>query len=307
MYTPVRQLAKLAGVAGRGQAAAERVAEMLDTDEAVPEAAHPRHVTRAKGHVVLDGVSFSYPGRDGGLRLVDLDIRAGTRQALVGPTGSGKSTILRLLPRFMDPTGGTVVLDGVDIRRLRVADLRRQITLVPQEPYLFRASVWENIAYGLGVWSRDAAIRAARSAGVHDVIDNLPEGYDTLVAERGASLSGGQRQCVALARAVARDAPIVLLDEPTTGLDVEIEAVLLHALDRVGSGRTSIMVSHQFSAVRGADMIAVLQDGRIVECGTHQDLSRSGRTYARLDAISAGRAGLQLNAVPSFAPNPSPV
>jgi ATP-binding cassette subfamily B protein/subfamily B ATP-binding cassette protein MsbA len=290
MYTPVRQLAKLAGVTGRGQAAADRVAQILDTDAAVPEPAHPRRLAQARGSVTLAGVDFSYQDGTCVLRQVNLEIPAGARQALVGQTGSGKSTILRLIPRFADPAAGAVLLDGTDIRHLHLADLRRQIALVPQEAYLFRATIWENIAYGLTEMTRSAAIRAARAAGVHDVIASMPGGYDAVVAERGASLSGGQRQCVALARALARNAPILLLDEPTTGLDVETESVLLDALDRVSTGRTTVMVSHQFGAVRGADMIAVLENGRITERGTHHELARSGRTYSRLDALSAGRA-----------------
>lgn len=289
MYTPVRQLAKLGGVAGRGQAAAERVAEMLKADEALPQASHPRRLQRASGALVLDGVGFSYPGRSAVLRGAELEMPAGTTQALVGRSGSGKTTILRLIARLMDPTEGAVLLDGVDTRRIELADLRRQIALVPQEPYVFRATVWENIAYGQRRPSRAAAIAAAQAAGVHDVIAGLPGGYDGMVAERGASLSGGQRQCIALARAVGRDAPVLILDEPTTGLDAEIQSILLAALGRVSAGRTTVMVSHQLSAVREADQIAVLEGGRIAECGTHEQLAGTGQTYARLDALSSRR------------------
>lgn len=290
MFTPVRQLAKLAGTAGRGQAAAERVTELLDTRESMPEAVSPKPVTRSARSLKLADVGFSYPDGTAVLRRVSLEIPAGIRLALIGQTGSGKSTILRLIPRFTDPTRGAVLLDGTDLRELSLADLRRQIALVPQEPVLFRTTVWENIVYGEEAGTRRAAIAAARAAGVHEVIANLPGGYDAAIAERGASLSGGQRQCVALARALARDAPILLLDEPTTGLDIEIEAVLLEALERVGAGRTTVMVSHDFSAVRGADLIAVLENGEITECGTHDELARSGRTYTRLDTLSLSRA-----------------
>lgn len=287
MYTPVRQLAKLGGVAARGQAAAERVVEMLEADEAVPQPVHPRRVRRASGRLTLDEVGFSYPGRGEILRGVSLEMPAGTKQALVGHSGSGKTTILRLIPRLLDPTEGAVLLDGIDTRRIHLSDLRRQIALVPQEPYVFRGTVWENIAYGQGSPSRAAAVAAARAAGVHDVLTRLPGGYDAAVAERGASLSGGQRQCIALARAVLRDAPILILDEPTAGLDVEIESVLMDALDRVAAGRTTVMVSHQLSAVRDAHQIAVLEGGRITERGTHRQLAGTGRTYARLDALSS--------------------
>ncbi len=301
MYTPVRQLAKLGGVAGRGQAAAERVAEMLDADEAVPQPVHPRRLRRATGRLTLDGVGFSYPGRPDVLRGIDLEMPAGTKQALVGRSGSGKTTILRMLPRLVDPTEGAVLLDGVDTRRIDLADLRRQFALVPQEPYVFRGAVWQNIAYGQPAPSRAGAIQAARAAGVHDVIAGLSGGYDAMVAERGASLSGGQRQCIALARAVMRDAPILVLDEPTTGLDVEIESILMAALERVTAGRTTIMVSHQLSAVRDAHQIAVLEGGRITERGTHHQLAGTGRTYARLDALSA-RPSLSPTAATSTGP-----
>jgi len=298
MYTPVRQLAKLAGSAGRGQAAAERVAEILDTDEAIPVAPRPRRLVRAAGAITLDSVSLSYPDRDGALEGVSLEFAAGRRHAIVGRTGSGKSTILRLIPRLVDPDRGAVRLDGVDIKSIGLADLRRQISLVPQEPYLFRSTVWENICYGLPAASRPAAIQAAKAAGVHQVIESLPDGYDTVVAERGGSLSGGQRQCIALARAVARPAPILLFDEPTTGLDVEIVSILLAALDRVCEGRTAIVVSHELPAVRDADSIAVLDRGRLVERGTHQQLSRSGQIYAQFDALARSRP-LPLEAIRS--------
>jgi ATP-binding cassette, subfamily B, bacterial len=265
MYAPVRQLAKLAGSIGRAQAAAERVAEILDTDGAIPEAPSPRRLGRATGEVVFDDVHFEHLDGEAILRGVDLVVTPGSRLALAGPTGAGKSTILRLIPRFFDPTSGLIRLDGMDLRDIGLADLRRQITLVPQEPYIFRGTVWENIAYGQPGASRPEAVAAARSAGVDTVISDLPQGFDTVIAERGASLSGGQRQCIALARAMVRDAPILLLDEPTTGLDTGIERLLLDALDRVGEGRTTILVSHQPAALARAGQLVTVAEGRI-EC-----------------------------------------
>ncbi len=292
MYSPVRQLSKLAGTVGTAQAAAERVVEILTTNEQVPEPVEPPHVlTRAQGSIALDGVCFSYPDGSPVLDGIDLEIPAGTRQALVGLTGSGKSTLLRLIPRFLDPTAGMVRLDGMRVGDLSVAALRRQVGFVPQEPYLFRASVWENIVYGRPEGSRPEAIAAARLAGLHDVIGSFPDGYDTLVAERGSTLSGGQRQCVAVARAMARNAPVLLLDEPTVGLDAELEAVLLEALDRLSEGRTTITVSHQLWGLKRADQIAVLVHGRIGESGTHEELLRGHKTYWRLDRLQQNGAG----------------
>ena len=279
IYTPVRQLAKLAGVVGRGHAAAERVAEILDADEAMPEPARPRPLRRAQGTLSLHQVSHRYASGQDGLDRVDLHVPAGSRLALVGATGSGKSTLLRLLPRFLDPSGGVVRLDGVDLRQLSVADLRRQIALVPQEPYLFRASVWENIAYGGTGLSRSDSIRAAKAAGVHEVIESFPAGYDTLLAERGSSLSGGQRQCLSLARAMARDAPILLLDEPTTGIDVDVEALLLQALDNASQGRTTLLASHQPRAIQHCEQVALLEHGRLVAQDTHRELARQGLAW----------------------------
>lgn len=284
MYSPIRQLAKLAGVVGRAQAAAERVAEILATAEAVPERPDAWRVHRARGELSLDAVAFAYPSGPPILDGVHLRVPAGSRQALVGATGSGKSTLLRLVPRFMDPTSGAVRLDGTDLRDLALADLRRQVAFVPQEPYLFRASVWENIVYGGPTGGRAAAVAAARAAGVHEVIDGFSGGYETIVGERGSALSGGQRQCVAVARAMARNAPILLLDEPTVGLDAELEAVLLAALDHLADGRTTVTVSHQLASLRRVDRIAVLVDGRIVEAGSHDALLEARGTYARLNA-----------------------
>jgi ATP-binding cassette, subfamily B, bacterial len=265
MYSPVRQLAKLASSIGRAEAAAERVTEILDTNEAMPEPPAPRRITRARGHLSFEGVRFHHPQGELVLEGVDLDLPAGTRLALAGPTGAGKSTILRLIPRFYDPTAGSIRLDGVDLRELAIADLRRQISLVPQEPYLFHAPLWQNIAYGQPGASRAEAIAAAAATGVGEVLADLPQGFDTMIAERGSSLSGGQRQCVALARAMVRDAPILLLDEPTTGLDAGIEELLLDAFDRLGAGRTTLLVSHQAAAINRAERVAVLTDGRLSE------------------------------------------
>ncbi|MHB8295187.1 MAG: ABC transporter ATP-binding protein [Acidimicrobiales bacterium] len=290
IYAPVRQLAKIGGVVGRAQAAAERVAEVLDTAEEVPVPAGARPVRRARGRVTLEGVSFSYPGCPGVLHSVDLEVPARSRQALVGATGSGKSTLLKLLPRLFDPTAGTVLLDGVDISTLQLTGLRNAVSFVPQEPYLFNATVWENIAYGTYGTRLATAVEAAKRAGVHEVIESLHDGYKTVVSERGTSLSGGQRQCLALARAMLRGSPLLLLDEPTVGLDAQTESVVLAALDNLAEGRTTIMVSHDLSTLSNSDQIAVLASGTISELGTHEELLGARCGYWKLDSLQSRRS-----------------
>lgn len=292
MYSPVRQLAKLAGVLGRAQAAAERVVEILSVDEQVRQHPSPRSLGRATGRITLSGVRFSYPDGTTVLDGVDLEVPAGSRLALVGSTGSGKSTLLRLLLRFLEPGEGQVRLDGVELFDFALSDLRRQIALVPQEPYLFRASVAQNILYGTTNLSLSAAAAAARSVGLDDVIAAFPNGFDTMVSERGSTLSGGQRQCVVVARAMARNAPVLLLDEPTVGLDAELESVLLTALEALSAGRTTIIVSHQLAGLRNADQIAVLVDGRVAEAGTHHELMGSRQKYWRLSRLQTGAGDL---------------
>ncbi|HET9015582.1 MAG TPA: ABC transporter ATP-binding protein [Thermomicrobiaceae bacterium] len=292
MYSPVRQLAKLANVVSRGQAAAERIVEVLDTHEQVPERPGARPPVDTRGDLRVQDVEFAYPDGSLALSAIDLRIPAGARVAVVGASGSGKSTLLRLFPRFFDPSAGSVSLDGVDVRDLTLAGLRQQIALVPQEPYIFRATVWENIAYGKDNISREAAIAAARAAGVHDVLAGLSRGYDTVIAERGASLSGGQRQCIALARALARNPRVLLLDEPTTGLDTEARALLLSALDRLGNGRTIIMVTHDLTAIRGMDLLVVIASGRLVRVGAIDDLLDVGAAQPRLGTLLGEHAAV---------------
>lgn len=289
MYTPARQLAKLAGTIGVGQASAERVTELLATHEEVPQAARPAHPRRTAGRITFDRVHFAHPGGDPVLCDIDLEIGAGRHQALVGATGAGKSTLLRMVPRFLDPTTGAVYLDGVDLRALDLGWLRQQVALVPQEMALLRPTVWENVVYGSSGRARADAMAAARAVGVYDVLADLREGFDTEVGEGGSRLSGGQRQCVAVARAMARDARVLLLDEPTTGLDAATQSVVVDALDRLSDGRTTIIVSHALSAVHSADRITVLSSGSMIEHGTHHELLRAGAAYHGLYTAGAPR------------------
>ena len=286
MYTPARQLAKLAGTIGVGQASAERVTEVLTTHDEVPQRPDARRPQRATGRIEYDHVSFAHPDSGPVLDDIELEVPAGHCQALVGSTGAGKSTLLRLVPRFIDPTAGSVRLDGVDLRDLDLEWLRRNVALVPQELALLRPTVWENVIYGSPWTSRTDAVAAARAVGVHDVLAGLRNGYDTEVGEGGSGLSGGQRQCVAVARAMARDAKVLLLDEPTTGLDAATQSVVVGALDRLSEGRTTLIVSHQLNAVHNADRISVISHGRMIEHGTHHELV-SGRSAYR-DLYTAG-------------------
>ncbi len=290
VYTPVRQLAKLAGTMGRGQASAERVLEILHTHDETPEAKVPVRPSQLHGRLEFESISFSYPGRTVFLDGIKLTVDAGSRHAIVGSTGSGKSTLLRLALRFADPDAGRVLLDGEDLRALDVRWLRRQISFVPQEAALLRPTVWENIIYGSDLTSRSEAISTARAAGVHEVIAGLRDGYDTAVGEAGSALSGGQRQCIAVARAMARGGRLILLDEPTTGMDAATHAVVAEALARLSEGRTTLMVTHHLASVRDVDSITVMDRGRIVEHGTHGDLVESSSAYHALLVASTGAA-----------------
>ncbi|MST33567.1 ATP-binding cassette domain-containing protein [Acidimicrobiaceae bacterium USS-CC1] len=282
MYSPARQLAKLAGMLGRGQASAERVSEMLRIHDEVPKPLAGRRPPAVRGRVTFDGVTFAHGEGAPVLADVRLDVEPGERRAFVGATGAGKSTLLRLVPRFADVTTGAVRLDGTDVRQLDLDWLRQQIAWVPQDLALLRSSLWENIVYGSRWTSRSDAVAAARAAGVHEVIAALRDGYDTDVGEAGGRLSGGQRQCVALARAMAREAPILLLDEPTAGLDASTRSVVGAALDRLSEGRTTLLVTHHLQAVADGYRISVLCRGRIIEDGTHRELVGSATAYRQL-------------------------
>jgi subfamily B ATP-binding cassette protein MsbA len=278
-------IASLYGQFREGTGAVTRVFEILDTEPTILDRPGAQEVVRARGALTLEHVWFSYDRSHDVLRDVSLEIPAGEVLALVGPSGSGKTTLVGLLPRLWDVTRGSIRLDGTDVRELTTASLRRQMGLVPQEAVLFGGTVRENIRYGRLDATDDEIEAAARAANAHEFISVLPEGYDTIVGDRGSRLSGGQRQRIAIARAILKDPPILLLDEATSSLDNESERLVQDALDRLMVGRTTVIVAHRLSTIRAATRIAVLDDGWLVELGSHEELLAAGGLYARLHRL----------------------
>jgi subfamily B ATP-binding cassette protein MsbA len=281
-YRPLKSLAKLHPQMQEGLAAADRIYAVLDHEPLVRDRPGVRPLRRGPGEIRFDRVQFGYrPGRPA---LIDLDlvVPAGRTVALVGPSGAGKSTILNLVLRFYDVDGGAVLIDGQDVRETTLRSLRGAIALVSQEVDLFDDTVRANIAYGRPDAGEEEVLAAAKAAAAHDFICNLAEGYDTVIGPSGASLSGGQRQRLGIARAMLKNAPILLLDEATSALDSEAERTIQTALDRLKRGRTTVVIAHRLSTIMGADLIAVVEDGRIVETGPHHALLARGGSYARL-------------------------
>jgi subfamily B ATP-binding cassette protein MsbA len=279
----LRQLANLQTVMAEGMSAARRLFAALDVEPEVRERPGAQPLPRGEATIRFDQVGFTY-GAEGqaALTSVSVEARRGETVALVGPSGGGKTTILNLIPRFYDPTEGRVLIDGHDLRDVTLPSLRAQIALVTQEPFLFDDTIRANIAYARPDASPAEIQQAAEAAAAHDFILALPDGYETGVGEAGARLSGGQRQRIAIARAFLKDAPILLLDEATSALDTESEAQVQAALKRLMAGRTTILIAHRLSTVRGADRIYVVDKGRIVETGDHESLMRKRGLYARL-------------------------
>ncbi len=280
----LRQLANLQTIMNEGLTAAVRLFDALDITPEITDPPAPAPIPDRPGEIRLEGIRFGYKDEDPILKDLSLSVEPGQTLALVGPSGSGKSTVLNLIARFYDVQGGQITLGGTDIRALRLPDLRRQIALVTQEPFLFDDTIRANIAYGQPEATEAAIEAAARDAAAHDFILSLPQGYDTPVGEAGARLSGGQRQRIAIARAFLKNAPILLLDEATSALDTESEAQVQSALERLMKGRTTVLVAHRLSTVRKADQIAVLSGGSVVELGRHLDLLAQGGVYSRLNA-----------------------
>ena len=288
LYKPLETLAYTAVAVQGAAAGARRVLALLDVRPDVADAADAVNLPgRAWGRLVFEHVSFAYRGGEPALRDVSLDVRPGETVALVGASGAGKTTLVSLVVRFYDPVAGRITLDGYDLRRLTLRSLRENVALVLQDPIVFGASIRENIAYGRPGATGEDVESAARAANAHEFIVALPHGYDTIVGERGTTLSGGQRQRLAIARAFVKDAPVLILDEPTSALDAESERAVLDALARLMKGRTTLIIAHRLSTIRAADRIVVLQDGAVVEDGTHEELLARGRVYARLYALQA--------------------
>jgi len=282
MYKPMQELSKMTDAYSKASVGYERIKEILDTEGEVKDIPGARRAPYFKGRIEFDRVNFSYSPDVPILKDVSFKIEPGQVAALVGPTGAGKTTLIGLIPRFYDPTSGVVRIDGTDVRQFRQKSLRQQISLVLQETLLFHGPIWNNIAYGKPSASRGEIFRAAELANAHEFIEKMPDGYNTIVGERGMTLSGGQRQRIAIARAIIRDTPILILDEPSSGLDAASEKLVFEALDRLMENRTTIVIAHRLSTIRRANVIYAVKDGAIVEHGTHEELLKLGGLYAGL-------------------------
>jgi len=282
MYKPMQDLSKMTDAYSKAAVGYERIREVLKTNHVLRDLPGARPAPRLKGSVEFDRVHFSYEPNRPVLCDVSFRIEPGQAVALAGPTGAGKTTIISLIPRFYDPCSGLVKIDGHDIRRFTQTSLRQQISYVLQETVLFHGPVWYNIAYGRPGATRREILHAAELANADEFIEKMPEGYNTMVGERGVTLSGGQRQRIAIARAVIRNTPILILDEPSSGLDAGSEKLVFEALDRLMEGKTSIVIAHRLSTIRRADVIFVVKDGTIAESGKHEDLLNAGGLYANL-------------------------
>lgn len=282
LSNPVKRLSKVYGNIQKSLAAAERVFDILDTEPDIKDMPGAVDLPVVEGRVALQQVSFAYSPGQYALRDVSLEVKPGQTVAIVGPSGAGKTTIANLLPRFYEVTEGSILVDGKDIRTVTMQSLRQQIGIVPQETVLFNGTVYDNILYGRLDATEAEVIAAAKAANAHSFIDKMPDQYQTQIGERGAKLSGGQRQRISIARAILKDPRILVLDEATSALDTESEKLVQQALDKLMIGRTSFVIAHRLSTVQRADMIVVLDKGRIVEQGTHNELLASGGLYSTL-------------------------
>jgi ATP-binding cassette subfamily B protein len=268
LYGPLKTISGQAATLQSSLASAQRAFELLDELPEVSEKPNALSLSRASGAIEFENVSFSYDGRNRALLNISFKVEAGTRVGLAGHTGAGKSTLVNLLIRFYDPKEGRILLDNTDLRDFKLADLRNQFSIVLQDPLLFSTTISENISYGRPGAKFSEIVKAAEAANAHDFIENLPDGYDTLVGERGMMLSGGERQRISLARAFLKDAPILILDEPTSSIDLKTEASIMDAMERLMQGRATFMIAHRLSTLESCDLLCVIQSGRIVTLTT---------------------------------------
>jgi len=295
LYAPIKSLARLSNQFSKAMASADRISEVLDIEPAIRDLPDAVEATHLKGEIVFRNVSFEYGDGKEVLRGISFSVSPGRRLALVGASGAGKSTIVSLILRLYEWQEGSILIDGIDIRRYRRESLRRQIGLVLQQSILFGATIRENIAYGRPEATHEEIVAAARAANADEFIGELEDGYDTLIAERGATLSGGQQQRIAIARALIRDAPILILDEPMTGLDAESEGKVREALDRLMARKTCIMITHDLQSIADADVVLVLEEGRVIGSGTNAELLATNQRYRRLYALDLQQSAVRLS------------